>query len=376
MGLSVLFLADAGLAVNARQAPAVSSGPSRRAAQLRRHGVNTVGVSGGRCQVLGARPHAHKLLPGRTTVQQRAALAQRPLSVANTPAVLDQRDVEWVDLIRREHRFEDIVSLRRPGLRWHQAQALADAMHVCINRQRRPAQRKHQHACRGLRSYPFQLAEPGLRFLECGLAQKLEIKTTAPFVDGLQRRLDARRLDCRQTACLYLLYDLLRLRGQQVLPLPEPRPQPHKGAPGVGVRRILREYREYQLRHSIALRDSAPTPPSPAAIAVSRRAMSRALVGSSWLALSVLPNPKEASVWSMRAGSTVSCSSAAVGVSLMIVIARTASWTVTWSFSSISRTSSVFRSRSMYFFSSVSRLPKSSWPASRCRKASSSTSSL
>ena len=45
-GAKRTLLTDAGLPVDARQAPPYRSGPSRRAGQLRRHGVFTVGVSG------------------------------------------------------------------------------------------------------------------------------------------------------------------------------------------------------------------------------------------------------------------------------------------------------------------------------------------
>src|SRR4029453_5853883 len=114
---------------------------------------------------LAPRTDSDKLLPSRTAVQQRAALAQRPLRAANPPPVLDQRDVERVDLLRFQYRLEDIVRLCRARLRRHKAQPLSDAMDVRIDRQRRPPEREHQHAGRRLRPNPLQLAKPALRLL-------------------------------------------------------------------------------------------------------------------------------------------------------------------------------------------------------------------
>src|SRR5439155_12544284 len=97
----------------------------------------------------------------------------------------------------------------------------------------RPPEREHQHAGRRLRPYPLQLTEPGLRLLQGQVVEKLEIEVAPPFMDGLQRRLDPRRFYPRQAARLYLRNDLLRLRGEQFLPRPEPRPQAHERSPSV-----------------------------------------------------------------------------------------------------------------------------------------------
>lgn len=69
----------------------------------------------------------------RTSFQQWAFFAQRPLGTAQPPTVPDERDVERIDLTRRQHSFQDIVRLVRARVRGDETEALGDTVDVRID---------------------------------------------------------------------------------------------------------------------------------------------------------------------------------------------------------------------------------------------------
>ncbi len=158
-------------------------------------------------------------------------------------------------MVRRRHEdLERVLSLRRRQLRRHEAEAAGDAVDVRVDRQPRPAEAEEEHAGRRLRTDRRQRPQPFSRLHQRCLPEKVEVEAAAARLDLGQHRLQARRFRRRQATGTDRLLDRRDRRCQHRLPVGEALEQPREGAARVRVRRVLREQRQHQLAHRVAVR--------------------------------------------------------------------------------------------------------------------------
>ena len=112
----------------------------------------------------------------------------------------DQRDVGLIRLFGAEHGEEVVVG--RVGVRAcrHQADALADAEHMAVNRHQRLVEAEHQHHGRGLLADSRDGGQPFARLERRHLTQELQRVATAVGAERAECGLDPRRLLVGQAA--------------------------------------------------------------------------------------------------------------------------------------------------------------------------------
>lgn len=167
--------------------------------------------------------------------------------------MLDQQHVEAVVVAGIDEGFQRVVRLFGGQRCRDEAEALGYTLDVRINGHGREAEREEQNAGSGFRPHAGQRPEPLSRVFEFHLAQEVEVPALGALRDCPEASLDARRLLLREATGGDGFDDLLEWCVCDLFPGAEAAKELRERATAVRVGRVLRQNREHQFGHGIAM---------------------------------------------------------------------------------------------------------------------------